>query len=61
VSAQQLIYRGFNFNYFTQILITREKKQYRYCYNQGYLELERENYLLVIMNPTESSDPLSNR
>lgn len=39
---------GFNFNYFTSIYTTREGAQYFYCYEQGYLPLEKEQCLLVI-------------
>ncbi len=38
---------GFNFNYFTHIYTTQNGKTYFFCYEQGYLELENNKFLLV--------------
>lgn len=42
-----LINKGFDFNYFTNIYKTTSGKVYFFCYDQGYLELENNKYLLV--------------
>ena len=39
---------GFNFNYFTSSYVTKDGAQYFYCYEQGYLPLEKDLCLLVI-------------
>lgn len=48
VSKTQLLDEGFKFSYFTNEYITRGGKVYRFCYEQGYLELEPGTYALVI-------------
>lgn len=39
--------KGFHFNLFTTIYTTKTGNQYFYCYDQGYLLLEKEQVLLV--------------
>lgn len=46
-SRSELLEKGFNFHYFTSLYTTKEMKQYFFCYDQGYLELKNEKYLLV--------------
>jgi len=48
VSLDKLKTKGFNFNYFTSTYTTREGSQYFYCYEQGYLSIEKDFYLLVV-------------
>lgn len=48
VSHDKLKARGFDFNYFTSTYKTRDGGIYFYCYEQGYLPIERDWYLLVI-------------
>ena len=48
VHADKLKEEGFNFNYFTSILTTKEGAVYRYCYDQGYLSMDKNLYLLVV-------------
>lgn len=48
VSMEKLKSRGFNFNYFTSIYRTREGVQYFFCYEQGYLPLQKDQCLLVV-------------
>jgi len=48
VSYQKLKARGFDFNHFTSTYTTREGAQYHYCYEQGYLPIENDCYLLVV-------------
>lgn len=44
---EQLLKNGFNFDYMTHIYKTMEGKEYRFCYEQGYLLLEDSFVLLV--------------
>lgn len=48
VSRDKLKAKGFDFNYFTSIYTTKEGAQYFYCYEQGYLPIEKDQCLLVI-------------
>ena len=49
VSRAKLVAKGFDFKYFTSTYINRDGSQYFYCYDQGYLPIEKEhNYLLVV-------------
>ncbi len=47
VHKSKLVEKGFNFKYHTSIYLTRKGEQYHFCYEQGYLKLENEFYLLV--------------
>jgi predicted nucleic acid-binding Zn ribbon protein len=38
---------GFNFHYFTNIYTTQKGSSYFFCYEQGYLKLENDQYMLV--------------
>lgn len=42
-----LLKNGFNFSYFTHIYKTRNQKVYYFCYDQGFLVLDNNKYLLV--------------
>ncbi|GIV37470.1 MAG: hypothetical protein KatS3mg032_1849 [Cyclobacteriaceae bacterium] len=48
VSREKLLEKGFDFSYFTSQYKTREGAVYHYCYDQGYLELDNHQYLLVV-------------
>lgn len=48
VSKDKLLSRGFDFNHFTSIYKTKEGALYFYCYEQGYLPIEKDYYLLVV-------------
>ena len=48
VPGDKLKHKGFDFNYFTSTYTTKEGTIYKYCYEQGYREVERNAYLLVI-------------
>ena len=50
VSYQKLKARGFDFSHFTSTYRTRDGAQYYYCYEHGYLPIEKDWYLLVIKN-----------
>ncbi len=48
VSHEKLKAKGFNFNFITSLYKTRDGAVYYYCYEQGYLPIENDYYLLVI-------------
>ena len=48
VSSSKLKAKGFDFNYFTSTYLTKEGSQYFYCYEQGYLPIEKDFFLLVV-------------
>lgn len=50
VSRTKLLAKGFNFEFFTSIYITKTGKQYFFVYDQGYLKLENDFYALVKKN-----------
>jgi hypothetical protein len=47
-SRDKLLAKGFDFGYYTSTYITKEGSQYFYCYEQGYLPIEKGYYLLVV-------------
>ncbi|MBT8295275.1 MAG: hypothetical protein KJO51_02565 [Gramella sp.] len=50
VSRNKLLAKGFNFEYFTSIYLTKAGNQYYFIYDQGYLRLENDFYALVRRN-----------
>ena len=46
-TKEQLLLRGFNFYYYTNIYKTKQGKTYYFVYELGYLQLENEDYALV--------------
>jgi|SRR5690554_2905961 len=38
---------GFNFHYYTNIYTTQKGSQYIFCYDQGYLKMDDNQYMLV--------------
>jgi hypothetical protein len=48
VNGTRLKEKGFDFGYFTNTDQTKDGAIYYYCYEQGYLRMEKEYYLLVI-------------
>lgn len=48
VKKEQLLDLGFKFQYFTNEYITKSGNVYRFCYDQGYLELSNHKYALVV-------------
>ncbi len=47
VSREELLVKGFDFHYFTNVYITRRGSTYYFCYDQGYLPLDDGKYALV--------------
>lgn len=43
----KLIREGFDFDFFTSVYTTRDQREYRFCYEQGYLRLDNGYVLLV--------------
>lgn len=43
----KLVELGFTFNYHTNIYTTKTGNVYYYCYDQGYMELDNDFYVLV--------------
>jgi hypothetical protein len=48
VAVEKLMTLGFNFNYFTNTVTTKGGMQYYYCYDLGYMPIEKENCLLIV-------------
>ncbi len=48
VHRDKLLEQGFKFSYYTNVYRTKAGKEYRFCYEQGYLELDNDWYALVI-------------
>jgi hypothetical protein len=48
ISREKMQVRGFDFNYFTSTYTTKEGALYYYCYDYGYLPIEKDHCLLVI-------------
>lgn len=48
VHKDKLNAMGFDFRYFTSLYRTRDGAEYFYCFEQGYLAMEKNFYLLVV-------------
>ena len=48
VNRTKLNSKGFDFGYYTNTYKTKEGAQYKYCYEQGYLEVDKDRFLLVV-------------
>ena len=48
VHKDKLLERGFKFSYFTNEYLTKNGNSYRFCYDQGYLQLDNDFYALVV-------------
>ncbi len=47
VHRNLLLEKGFNFDYLTNIYETKKGGVYKFCYDQGYLELDDNNIAIV--------------
>ncbi|MCE3281272.1 MAG: hypothetical protein K0Q66_9 [Chitinophagaceae bacterium] len=56
INREQMLRKGFNFQYITHTYTNRNGDTYCYCYEMGYLPLENESYLLV-RHRDRSADP----
>jgi predicted nucleic acid-binding Zn ribbon protein len=52
VSREKLHEKGFDFSLFTSTYTTKEGSLYHYCYEQGYLQVDKSWYLLVVKKET---------
>ena len=52
VSREKLHEKGFDFGLFTSTYVTKEGSIYHYCYEQGYLQVDKNWYLLVVKKET---------
>ncbi|HRE67289.1 MAG TPA: hypothetical protein PLM56_06370 [Cyclobacteriaceae bacterium] len=57
VNRDKLNDKGFDFNYFTSQYKTKDGSVYNFCYEQGYLPLENNWYLLVVKGESPKSQP----
>lgn len=48
VTREKLLEKGFKFSYYTNVYRTQAGKEYHFCYEQGYLELDNDFFALVI-------------
>lgn len=48
VDGIRLAEEGFNFHYFTNTYTTKKGSTYFFCYEQGYIKLESDQYMLVL-------------
>ena len=48
VDGITLAEEGFNFHYYTNMYTTQKGSQYLFCYEQGYIKLDNEQYMLVV-------------
>ncbi|MDX2360473.1 MAG: hypothetical protein QNK23_06680 [Crocinitomicaceae bacterium] len=48
VDGITLAEEGFNFHYYTNIYTTKTGSKYYFCYEQGYLKLDNDKYMLVL-------------
>ena len=47
IDGLRLAEEGFNFHYFTNVYRTQKGSEYYFCYDQGYLRLDNDQYMLV--------------
>jgi predicted nucleic acid-binding Zn ribbon protein len=47
IKRSRLLQEGFDFNYFTSLYTTQKGATYHLCYDQGYLPLGDDLYLLI--------------
>ena len=51
-SRDKLHEKGFDFGLFTSTYVTKEGSVYYYCYEQGYLQVDKNWFLLVVKKET---------
>lgn len=47
VDGITLAEEGFNFHYYTNIYTTKTGSAYHFCYEQGYLKMDNDKFMLV--------------
>jgi len=58
VNRDKLNEKGFDFTYFTSQYVTKDRATYHFCYEQGYLAMDKNWYLLVVKKETAKQQPL---
>jgi predicted nucleic acid-binding Zn ribbon protein len=58
VNRDKLNEKGFDFTYFTSQYVTKEGAIYHFCYEQGYLAMDKNWFLLVVKKETAKQQPL---
>ena len=53
VKREKLVEKGFDFDHFTSIYKTKEGALYHFCYEHGYLQTDKDWFLLVVKNLSE--------
>lgn len=48
VDGIRLAEEGFNFHYYTNVYSTKTGSTYYFCYEQGYLKMDDDRYMLVL-------------
>ncbi len=48
VHRDKMVLQGFDFNFFTSAYQNKAGDEYRFCYEQGFLPLKDDFYLLVV-------------
>jgi len=48
VDGITLAEEGFNFHYYTNVYTTKTGSKYFFCYEQGYLKMDNDKYMLVL-------------
>jgi predicted nucleic acid-binding Zn ribbon protein len=48
VHRKKMTALGFNFSFYTNIYTTKAGKRYIFCYDQGYLPIEEDYFMLVV-------------
>jgi predicted nucleic acid-binding Zn ribbon protein len=48
INREKLLAKGFDFSCYTSTDTTKEGAKYFYCYDQGYLPIEKGYFLLVV-------------
>jgi len=49
IALDRMKYEGFNFKYFTHQFIIDDYSIYKFCYDTGYISLNNEKVLLIML------------
>lgn len=53
-TRSELLAKGFDFSHITSISTTKDGAQYYFCYEQGYVPVEKDGFLLVRMKKNQN-------
>lgn len=54
-TKRRLLHEGFDFDYFTAQVETKNGRVYTYCYDYGYMELENKSFLVVKIDKADKT------